>query len=471
MMTSVVLAITPAAGSRSSSTPSRVGVQLLSAISPPYQPCPIATVPTTGARSPRPTLPQHDQARPTVGGEGLATTGLTIPAAAPRPPAKLTATSWVVADLDTGAVLGACGPHEFSPPASVQKLLLAATLLDKLDPNQVVTATQADLDIEAHSSAVGLLLGGKYPVKTLWLGLMLNSGNDAANALARVGGGAAGVKGTLQAMNDEARHLGAYETHAVTPSGLDGTGQFTSAYDLALIARVCFNRPDCRQYNSALRAQIPAQPPKDSRGFQIQNDDQLLYQYPGAIGGKTGFTDFARHTFVGAAQRNGRRLVVTLLNAEATPLRGWQQGAALLDWGFSLPHTAAVGRLVSPGETEATPSPSTLRAAGAGGSGAHAAGLVRTGAQAIAVVVGTALAVVVIPLMLYAAASRRRRRRRLPAPRHVRGAPARQVRPAGQVRPAALGGRREMAGGRREMPGDRREIRRPVVRRETGGTR
>ena len=134
--------------------------------------------------------------------------------------------------LASGALLlGACGPHEYGAPASVQKLLLAATLLPKLDPAQVVEVTQDDLNFEPGSSAVGLLLGGKYPVGTLWLGLFLNSGNDAANVLARLGGGTAGVPGTIDAMNAEAHRLGAYDTHAVTPSGLDGPGQLTSAYD------------------------------------------------------------------------------------------------------------------------------------------------------------------------------------------------------------------------------------------------
>jgi D-alanyl-D-alanine carboxypeptidase (penicillin-binding protein 5/6) len=350
----------------------------------------------------------------------LASTGLVTPAGAHQVPANITASSWVVADLDSGAVLGACGAHEASPPASVQKLLLAATVLDKLDPAQVVTVNHDDVDIEPGSSAVGLLLGGKYTVKTLWLGLFLNSGNDAANTLARVGGGTGGVAGTLQAMNAEARHLGAYETHAVTPSGLDGPGQFTSAYDLALIGRACFARADFREYDSALLAQIPAQPPQDPRGFQIQNDNQLLTKYPGALGGKAGFTDLARHTYVGFAERNGRRLVVTLLNGEPRPLRGWQQGAALLDWGFGLPSDSNVGRLVAAGETEATPDP--LAAARAKSNPAAPAtrlgGTWLLGAAGRTAVTAVAIVAMVLALMLTAAVRRRRSRR--PVSRHAR---------------------------------------------------
>src|SRR3954451_24860816 len=147
-------------------------------------------------------------------------------------------------------------------------------------------------------------------------------------------------------MNANAHRLGAYQTHAVTPSGLDGKGQFTSAYDLALIARVCFASADFRKYALTRSAQMPAQPWLKMGGFQFQNENKLIFKYPGALGGKTGFTTVARHSYVAGAERNGRRLVVTLLGAEAHPLRGWQQGAALLDWGFALPRGASVGHLV-----------------------------------------------------------------------------------------------------------------------------
>jgi D-alanyl-D-alanine carboxypeptidase (penicillin-binding protein 5/6) len=273
----------------------------------------------------------------------------------------VTATSWLVADLGSGAVLGGCGPHEYRTPASVQKLLLAATMLPHLDPAQVVQVTRSDLNFEPGSSAVGLVLGGRYSVRSLWLGLLLKSGNDTANVLARVGGGAAGMQGGIQAMNAEARRLGAYQTHAVTPSGLDGPGQFTSAYDLALIARACYARDDFRRYVATRVAQIPAQP--GISGFEISNDNALLGRYPGMLGGKTGFTDLARQTYVGVAERNGRRLVVTLLGAETQPLGSLGEASALLDWGFALSHRAAVGRLVAPEQTSSTPSPAAAAVA------------------------------------------------------------------------------------------------------------
>ncbi|MDH6460807.1 D-alanyl-D-alanine carboxypeptidase (penicillin-binding protein 5/6) [Micromonospora sp. A200] len=334
-------------------------------------PCPKLPTPAV-TRPPRPTPPEPVPGQRAVGGEALATPGLVVPPGTPAPP-PVTATSWLVADLDSGAVLGGCGPHEYATPASVQKLLLAATMLPKLDPKQVATVTREDLDIEPGSSAVGLLVGGRYPVETVWLGLLLQSGNEAANLLARLGAGSA--EAGVREMNAEARRLGALQTHAVTPSGLDGPGQFTSAYDLALIARVCFANPTFRRYALTERAQIPAQPALRKRGFQIQNENPLIYDYPGALGGKTGFTDLARHTYVGAAERNGRRLVVTLLGAERRPVRAWEQGARLLDWGFSLPPDSSVGRLVEPGEVSedgaaATPDAGAAVAAGRSSGGA-----------------------------------------------------------------------------------------------------
>jgi D-alanyl-D-alanine carboxypeptidase (penicillin-binding protein 5/6) len=372
-------------------------------------PCPKAAAPKV-SRPPRPTPPTNNPAQRIVGGEQLDTAGLVTAAGTAQPPA-VTAISWVVADLDTGAILGACGPHEYGTPASVQKLLLAATMLPKLDPKQIATVTHADLDIPQDSSAVGLVEGGHYSVETLWLGLLLQSGNDAAGVLARLGGGAAGQAGGVQAMNEEAARLGAFQTHAVTPSGYDGPGQFTSAYDLALIARACFANETFRRYALTQRAQIPAQPPKHPKGFQIQNENQLIYNYPGALGGKTGFTSLARHTYVGAAERNGRRLVVTLLGAEPKPLRGWQQGAALLDWGFSLPADTSVGRLVNPGEVSASASPvaSSPNPPAVAAAAAAAAAADTIGATSPIVIAGVALAGT---SAVVAGVLRRRRRRR-----------------------------------------------------------
>ncbi|MEU6076240.1 serine hydrolase [Micromonospora sp. NPDC047074] len=323
-----------------------VAVAPPAAAAAPFVRCPTVKSPVPPPAMPTP--PPVDPAQAAVGGAALATAGLAAPAGAPAAPA-VTATSWLVADLDSGAVLGGCGPHEHRTPASVQKLLLAAALMPRLDPNQMVEVTRADLrDLDPASSLMGVAEGSRYSVGSLWLGLLLKSGNDAANVLARVGGGAAGRQGGVDAMNAEARRLRANQTHAATPSGLDGPGQYTSAYDLALIARSAFARKDFCQYIATRTAQIPAQP--GNPAFEIRHDHTLLDQYPGTIGGKTGFTDLARQTYVGVAERHGRRLAVTLLGAETAPLGSLGEATALLDWGFALPAGASVGRLVGPEE-------------------------------------------------------------------------------------------------------------------------
>ncbi|MFC4017108.1 D-alanyl-D-alanine carboxypeptidase family protein [Micromonospora sp. GCM10011542] len=312
----------------------------------PFVRCPAVQPPVSPPALPSP--PPVDPAQGAVGGSALATPGLAVPAGAPTAPA-VTATSWLVADLNSGEVLGGCGPHVHRTPASVQKLLLAAALMPRLDPAQMVEVARADLrDLDPASSLMGVTVGGRYSVESLWLGLLLRSGNDAANVLARVGGGAAGRQGGVQAMNDEARRLRAYQTHAATPSGLDGPGQYTSAYDLALIARAAFAREDFRRYVATTVAQIPAQP--GTPGLAITHDTTLLGRYPGTLGGKTGFTDLARQTYVGVAERGGRRLAVTLLGAETAPLGSLGEAAALLNWGFALAPGASVGELVAPEE-------------------------------------------------------------------------------------------------------------------------
>jgi D-alanyl-D-alanine carboxypeptidase (penicillin-binding protein 5/6) len=226
-------------------------------------------------------------------------------------------------------------------------------------------------------------------VEQLFLGLMLRSGNDAANALARLGGGLRGRAGTIDDMNAEAHRLGAWDTHAETPSGLDGPGQVTSVYDLALIFRACFANENFRRYIHTQTASMPT-------GVAIANDNRLLYEYPGALGGKTGYTSIARHTYVGAAERNGRRLVATILGAEISPVRAWQQAAGLLDWGFATAPGTSVGRLVAPGDAEKlmappepspTPAVSTMAAIVAAPSGQSSQGtmLVLVGAGAAAI--------------------------------------------------------------------------------------
>jgi D-alanyl-D-alanine carboxypeptidase (penicillin-binding protein 5/6) len=276
-----------------------------------------------------------------VGGGRLGECGLIIPDGAGPLPSDISAGAWVIADLDTGEVLAAKDPHGRYRPASTLKLLTAQVLLHNLNNlDLVVDATSADSDQDG--TRVGLEAGGRYTVRQLLTYLLIVSGNDAANALARTNGG---YDQTVAEMNATANALGALDTRAATVSGLDGAGQATSAYDLAVFAKADMATPLFPELISTQDARVPS---ATDAGYVAGNDNQLLYQYPGALGGKTGFTDDAGNTYVGLAARDGRRLVVTMMHGTQQPRRQWMQAASLLDWGFALPvNTPPVGMLVS----------------------------------------------------------------------------------------------------------------------------
>src|SRR5436305_1269080 len=157
--------------------------------------------------------------------------------------------------------------------------------------------------------------------------------------------GAGGADVAVAKMNAKAASLGATGTHATTPSGLDGPGGSgaSTAHDLALIFRAAMANP--------VFAQITAEPsamfPGDHGNEPIANQDELLGRYPGAIGGKTGFTDAARKTFVGAAARGGRRLVIAMMYGlvKAGGPTYWDQAASLFDRGFALNPETGIGAL------------------------------------------------------------------------------------------------------------------------------
>jgi serine-type D-Ala-D-Ala carboxypeptidase (penicillin-binding protein 5/6) len=250
------------------------------------------------------------------------------------------ARTWLVADLDSGQVLAARDENLRRPPASTIKVLLALVALDELNLDSTVVADEADAHAECN--CVGIKAGRTYTARQLLDGILLVSGNDAANTLAHMLGG---PETTVAKMNAKAAALGAANTHASTPSGLDGPGGsgWSSAHDLAVIFRAAMANPVFAQITAEPSAVFPG---KDGDHL-IFNQDELLQRYPGAIGGKTGFTDAARKTFVGAATRDGRRLVVAMMYGlvhEGGPTY-WDQAGSLFDWGFALNPQAAIGVL------------------------------------------------------------------------------------------------------------------------------
>jgi serine-type D-Ala-D-Ala carboxypeptidase (penicillin-binding protein 5/6) len=253
------------------------------------------------------------------------------------------AQTWIVADLDSGQVLAGRDQNVAHPPASTIKVLLALVALDELSLDSTVVADPSDTQVECN--CVGVKPGRTYTARQLLDGLLLVSGNDAANTLAHLLGGA---DVTVGKMNAKAASLGATNTHAATPSGLDGPGGSgaSTAHDLAVIFRAAMANPMFAHITAEPSAMFPGDS-ADGGERPITNQDELLQRYPGAIGGKTGFTNAARKTFVGAAARGGRRLVIAMMYGlvkEGGPTY-WDQAGSLFDWGFALNPESGIGSL------------------------------------------------------------------------------------------------------------------------------
>ncbi len=301
-----------------------------------------------------------------VGGDALGSCGVIVAAGTPPLPNDVSAEAWLVADIDSGDVIAARDPHGRHRPASIVKVLLAMAAINELPLDRVIIGTQEDAN--AEGTKVGVDLGGRYTVNDLLHGLLMHSGNDAAHALAMALGGSGGqdpgiaMDVAMQKINTLATKMGARDTRVVTPSGLDGPGMSTSAYDMGLFYRYAYNNPTFANIVATRTYDFPGHPAKpgetsDHPGYQLENDNKLLLNYPGAMGGKTGFTDDARQTFVGAANHDGRRLMAILLRGTRDPIAPWEQAAHLLDYGFATKADTRIGNLIEPDPSLIPPKP------------------------------------------------------------------------------------------------------------------
>lgn len=287
-----------------------------------------------------------------VGGPRLDEPGKVValqPGATPLP--KVKAKAFLVADLGTGEILAAKNAHLPLPPASTLKTLTSLAVLRDVPLTATVKANRRDA--RQDGSRVGLIPGKTYSVEDLMYALLLPSANDAANALARANGGR---RATVAEMNAIAKELQALDTRAVNPSGLDAPGQVSSAYDLALIARAAMANPEFRSFVKTKKHAFPAWKGKKLRKktvYEIYTTNRMLLDgYKGALGVKTGYTTEARNTFIGAAKRKGRELLVVVLQPVGHTATASE---ALLDWGFAnAGKVTPVGTLAVQGATAAT---------------------------------------------------------------------------------------------------------------------
>ncbi|MFJ6510993.1 D-alanyl-D-alanine carboxypeptidase family protein [Streptomyces sp. NPDC091406] len=302
--------------------------------------------------------PKPPSTMSSLGGEqlGKAGTQVNLGPGAPVLPKKLSGRSWIVADAENGDVLAAHNSHWRLPPASTLKMLFADTVLPALQPSEIHKVSEDELaGVGEGSSLVGIKEDHTYTVHDLWLGVFLRSGNDAVHVLSEMYGG---VPETVAAMQKHAEELQALDTVVVSPDGYDAPRQVSSAYDLTLIARSGMQKKDFREYAATASADFPGEKKKGKKreSFEISNTNRLITgdigvdPYKGIAGVKNGYTTHAGNTFTGVAERNGKVLLVTVMNPEAEESHAvYKEAAHLLDWGFAASgKVTPVGQLVPP---------------------------------------------------------------------------------------------------------------------------
>lgn len=232
----------------------------------------------------------------------------------------LSAASSVCIDLDSGRVLYAHNENQPMQIASTTKIMTALIVLENCELEEKVKIPVEAVGVEG--SSLYLKAGEVITVQDLLYGLMLQSGNDAAVALAIHCAGSVENFGAL--MNAKAKQLGLNNCHFVNPHGLSQEGHLCSAYDLAVISAEAMNDPDFTAIVSAKSYSFGDR--------TIVNHNKLLRIYDGAVGIKTGFTKAAGRTLVGAAEKNGQTLITVTLSAP----NDWNDHVQLFDYGFEV---------------------------------------------------------------------------------------------------------------------------------------
>lgn len=247
----------------------------------------------------------------------LALSLLCLPCYGAEAPA-VSAASAVLMDAESGRILYEKDAHTRRLIASTTKLMTALVAVEAVeDLEQVITVKR---EYQAEGSSMYLRVGEQLTVRDLLYGLLLASGNDAALALA--GGCGGEVETFVGWMNDRAVELGMADTHFANPNGLDHDEHYSTAYDMALLAREVLGNEVLMELVSTKSATVA--------GRSLVNHNKLLWRYEGCTGMKTGYTDAAGRTLVSSAERNGQKLIcVTLKDRD-----DWNDHARLLDYGF-----------------------------------------------------------------------------------------------------------------------------------------
>ncbi len=236
----------------------------------------------------------------------------------------ISGSSGVVVDLGGRRLLFAKDATQRMAMASLTKLVTAMVALDAAPPDRAIETPAEATRVEPNH--MGLSVGERLSLRELLYGLLLDSGNDAAEAIAA---GTLGRAAFVEAMNRKAALLDLHDSHFENPSGFDGPGQYSTAYDLSVFAGTMLDAyPELRTVVATRERTLAST--AGHKWFGPYNLNRLLWTYPGAIGIKPGYTEGAQYTLAAAATRNGHTVIAVVLGSQ----RHFTDGAALLDYGF-----------------------------------------------------------------------------------------------------------------------------------------
>ncbi|MHB1419668.1 MAG: D-alanyl-D-alanine carboxypeptidase family protein [Bacillota bacterium] len=249
-----------------------------------------------------------------------------ITLAQPEEP-KLTAEAAVLMDARTGRVLWSNNKDVQLAPASTTKILTALISIEKGKLTDQVTTSDGATRVEG--TKVYLQPGEKQTLEDLLYAMLLNSANDAAMAIAEHIGG--NVEEFTRMMNEKARALGAVHSNFANPHGLTDSKHYTTAYDLALIARAAMKNETFRKIVATRDREWRPGDPK-TQLVRLYNINKLLYRYSGITGVKPGYTSEAGQCLVASASREGQEFISVVLNSSGAAV--WSDATELLDYGF-----------------------------------------------------------------------------------------------------------------------------------------
>lgn len=232
---------------------------------------------------------------------------------------SVSAASAILMDGQTGRVLWSSNADGRAGIASTTKIMTGLIIAEDCDLSAEVVVSEDAVNVEG--SSIDLRAGETLTVEALLYGMMLQSGNDAATALAVYHSGS--VRAFAMKMNERAREMGLHQTHFVNPHGLDDEAHYSTAADLAVLAACAMENPIFSKVVSTKMISF------GSRSFC--NHNRMLWQYDGASGVKTGYTRAAGRILVSCAERKGRRLIAVTINDR----QDWADHKMLLDYGFS----------------------------------------------------------------------------------------------------------------------------------------